>query len=81
VQNRIVRELDAVADASGVEDLDVITALGIVDDLGDLEPPGIDPLAVIRPDCGGIVERFLLGWDLELQVEPDRGLGEALGEL
>ena len=49
---------------------------------GDLEPPGADELALVGPERGRVVERVVVGGELEAQLEGDRAVaGEALGEV
>src|SRR5436189_6208526 len=68
-EDRVVGELDPVGDACGIEDLDVLAGLGIVDHFGDLEAAGTHQLALLGPDRGGVVERVAVGSDLKDELE------------
>src|SRR4029079_7268168 len=75
VEDRVVGELDPVDDAGWVEDVDVVARLGVVDDLGDLEPAGDDLLAVVRPHGGRVVDGVVVTAELEHELEGSGPLG------
>ena len=65
----------------GSKTIDLAALLGVVDDRGDLEPPGVDQLAVVGPDRRRVVDRVVLAGKLEDEVEHDRAARQSLGQL
>src|SRR5438132_1550831 len=68
-QDRVVAELDAVRDARGVEDEDVVAGLAPRLYLGDLERARGDGLAVLAERGRGVRARVARPGDLHLEVE------------
>src|SRR4051794_36295581 len=81
VEDRIVGGLDPVAEAHGVEDLDVAIGLGVVDDTRDLERAPVDQPRVVWPDFGRVHERGALGVELDQEVETDGAIRDTRAEL
>src|SRR4051794_13136530 len=81
VEDRVVGGLYPVAEAHGVEDLDVAVGLGVVDDASDLERAPVDQPRVVWPDLGRVHERGALGVELDQEVETDGAVREAGAEI